>query len=70
MLLKLLRPKTKVVETITKKCILNLFINIYVNMITNRGNYWQQPKDPETEKKTKRDRQTDKQPDGLNGQIV
>lgn len=44
-----------------------MFINIYVNMITNRGNYWQQPKDPETEK-TKR--QTDKQPDRLNGQIV
>lgn len=63
MLLKLLRPKTKVVETITKKCILNLFINIYVNMITNRGNYWQQPKDPETEKKLK-DRQTDGQTAG------
>lgn len=32
-------------------------------MITNRGNYWQQPKDPETEKKLK-DRQTDGQTAG------
>lgn len=63
LLLKLLRPKTKVVETITTtKCILNLFINIYVNMITNRGNYWQQPKDPETEKNE--ERQTDGQTAG------